>query len=90
MFELVWEDDRFEIEQMVTNVRKMIEEDERLGIRRNRRFSQAIPSTLPGHRRAQEPRCGARSHRPTRTSKQVYLTNGDPYRPGSGVHRLLR
>ena len=45
-FELVWADDRFEIEQMVTNVRKLIEEDGVWGFV-GTAGSQAIPSTYP-------------------------------------------
>jgi branched-chain amino acid transport system substrate-binding protein len=45
-FELVWTDDRFEIEQMVINVRKMIDEDHVWGFI-GTAGSQAIPSTYP-------------------------------------------
>ena len=46
MFELAWEDDRFEIEQMVTNVRKLIDVDNVWGFV-GTAGSQAIPSTYP-------------------------------------------
>jgi branched-chain amino acid transport system substrate-binding protein len=45
-FELAWEDDRFEIEQMVTNVRKLIDNDGVWGFV-GTAGSQAIPSTYP-------------------------------------------
>jgi len=45
-FELIWEDDRFEIEQMVTNVRKLINQDEVWGFI-GVAGSQSIPATYP-------------------------------------------
>lgn len=73
MFELVWEDDRFEIEQMVTNVRKMIEED---GVWAfvGTAGSQAIPSTYPAIEGAGTILWGPVSPA-DQDIQQVYLTN---------------
>ncbi len=70
-FELVWEDDRFEIEQMVTNVRKMIEED---GVWAfvGTAGSQAIPSTYPAIEGAGTPLWGPVSPA-DQDIQQVYL-----------------
>jgi len=72
-FELVWEDDRFEIEQMVTNVRKMIEEDGVWGFVATA-GSQAIPSTYPAIEGAGTPLWGPVSPA-DQDIQQVYLTN---------------
>ena len=72
-FELVWEDDRFEIEQMVTNVRKMIEEDGVWGFV-GTAGSQAIPSTYPAIEGAGTPLWGPVSPA-DQDIQQVYLTN---------------
>jgi len=73
MFELVWEDDRFEIEQMVTNVRKMIEEDG-VWAMVGTAGSQAIPSTYPAIEGAGTPLWGPVSPA-DQDIQQVYLTN---------------
>lgn len=73
MFELVWEDDRFEIEQMVTNVRKMIDEDGVWGFVATA-GSQAIPSTYPAIEGAGTPLWGPVSPADN-DIQQVYLTN---------------
>ncbi len=72
-FELVWEDDRFEIEQMVTNVRKMIEEDGVWGFV-GTAGSQAIPSTYPAIEGAGTPLFGPVSPA-DQDIQEVYLTN---------------
>ena len=72
-FVLVWEDDRFEIEQMVTNVRKMIEEDGVWGFV-GTAGSQAIPSTYPAIEGAGTPLWGPVSPA-DQDIQQVYLTN---------------
>ena len=73
MFELAWEDDRFEIEQMVTNVRKMIDEDGVWGFV-GTAGSQAIPSTYPAIEGAGTPLWGPVSPA-DQDIQQVYLTN---------------
>ncbi len=72
-FELVWEDDRFEIEQMVTNVRKMIEQDDVWGFV-GTAGSQAIPSTYPDIEAAGTPLWGPVSPA-DQDIQEVYLTN---------------
>lgn len=72
-FELAWEDDRFEIEQMVTNVRKMIDEDGVWGFV-GTAGSQAIPSTYPAIEGAGTPLWGPVSPA-DQDIQQVYLTN---------------
>ncbi len=72
-FELVWEDDRFEIEQMVTNVRKMIEQDNVWGFV-GTAGSQAIPSTYPDIEAAGTPLWGPVSPA-DQDIQEVYLTN---------------
>ncbi|MGI9597223.1 MAG: ABC transporter substrate-binding protein, partial [Acidimicrobiales bacterium] len=72
-YELVWEDDRFEIEQMVTNVRKMIDEDGVWGFV-GTAGSQAIPSTYPAIEGAGTPLWGPVSPA-DQDIQQVYLTN---------------
>jgi branched-chain amino acid transport system substrate-binding protein len=73
MFELVWEDDRFEIEQMVTNVRKLIEQDGVWGFIATA-GSQAIPSTYPDIEGAGTPLWGPVSPA-DQDIQEVYLTN---------------
>ena len=73
MFELAWEDDRFEIEQMVTNVRKMIDVDNVWGFV-GTAGSQAIPSTYPAIEAAGTPLWGPVSPA-NQDIKEVYLTN---------------
>ncbi|WP_419918199.1 ABC transporter substrate-binding protein [Candidatus Poriferisocius sp.] len=72
-FELVWEDDRFEIEQMVTNVRKMIEQD-KVWAFVGTAGSQAIPSTYPDIEAAGTPLWGPVSPA-DQDIQEVYLTN---------------
>ena len=72
-FELVWEDDRFEIEQMVTNVRKMIEQDNVWAFV-GTAGSQAIPSTYPDIEAAGTPLWGPVSPA-DQDIQEVYLTN---------------
>jgi branched-chain amino acid transport system substrate-binding protein len=71
--ELVWEDDRFEIDQMVTNVRKMIEEDGVWGFV-GTAGSQSIPATYPAIEGAGTPLWGPVSPA-DQDIQQVYLTN---------------
>ncbi len=73
MFELAWEDDRFEIEQMVTNVRKLIDVDNVWGFV-GTAGSQAIPSTYPAIEAAGTPLWGPISPA-NQDIKEVYLTN---------------
>jgi branched-chain amino acid transport system substrate-binding protein len=70
-FELVWTDDRFEIEQMVINVRQMIEEDDVWGFV-GTAGSQAIPSTYPAIEAAGTPLWGPVSPA-DQDIQQVYL-----------------
>ena len=72
-FELAWEDDRFEIEQMVTNVRKLIDVDGVWGFV-GTAGSQAIPSTYPAIEAAGTPLWGPISPA-NQDIKEVYLTN---------------
>ncbi len=72
-FELVWEDDRLEVEQMVTNVRKMIEQDNVWGFV-GTAGSAAIPSTYPDIQAAGTPLWGPVSPADN-DIQQVYLTN---------------
>ncbi len=72
-FELAWEDDRFEIEQMVTNVRKMIEQDNVWAFV-GTAGSQAIPSTYPDIEAAGTPLWGPVSPA-DQDIQEVYLTN---------------
>lgn len=72
-FELAWEDDRFEIEQMVTNVRKMIEQDDVWAFV-GTAGSQAIPSTYPDIEAAGTPLWGPVSPA-DQDIQEVYLTN---------------
>ena len=72
-FELAWEDDRFEIEQMVTNVRKMIEQDNVWAFI-GTAGSQAIPSTYPDIEAAGTPLWGPVSPA-DQDIQEVYLTN---------------
>ena len=87
MFELAWEDDRFEIEQMVTNVRKLIDVDNVWGFV-GTAGSQAIPSTYPAIEAAGTPLWGPISPA-NQDIKEVYLTN-DTNRAGKNLYRLLR
>ncbi len=73
LFELAWEDDRFEIEQMVTNVRKLIDVDNVWGFV-GTAGSQAIPSTYPAIEGAGTPLWGPISPA-NQDIKEVYLTN---------------
>ena len=73
MFELAWEDDRFEIEQMVTNVRKLIDVDNVWGFV-GTAGSQAIPSTYPAIEAAGTPLWGPVSPA-NQDILEVYLTN---------------
>ena len=72
-FELVWEDDRLEVEQMVTNVRKMIEQDNVWGFV-GIAGSAAIPSTYPDIEAAGTPLWGPVSPADNDV-QEVYLTN---------------
>ena len=72
-FELVWEDDRLEVEQMVTNVRKMIEQDNVWGFV-GTAGSAAIPSTYPDIEAAGTPLWGPVSPADNDV-QEVYLTN---------------
>ncbi len=72
-FILAWEDDRYEIEQMVTNVRKLIDVDQVWGFV-GTAGSQAIPSTYPAIEGAGTPLWGPISPA-NQDIKEVYLTN---------------
>ncbi|MCY3578722.1 MAG: ABC transporter substrate-binding protein [bacterium] len=72
-FELAWEDDRFEIEQMVINVRKLIEQDNVWAFV-GTAGSQAIPSTYPDIEAAGTPLWGPVSPA-DQDIQEVYLTN---------------
>jgi branched-chain amino acid transport system substrate-binding protein len=72
-FELVWEDDRLETEQMVINVRKMIDEDQVWGFLGTAGSGQ-IPATYPALEAAGTPLWGPVSPA-DQDIKQVYLTS---------------
>ena len=72
-FVLAWEDDRYEIEQMVVNVRKLIDVDKVWGFV-GTAGSGAIPSTYPAIETAKTPLWGPISPA-NQDIKEIYLTN---------------